>query len=313
MMRTSARELVVAADAHEAARLEHAQQVHLHVGRHLGDLVEEQRAAVGALEAAAVLPRRAGERALLVAEQLGLDQVRRDGAAVDGDERAAAALAAIVDRPGDELLARSRLAYDEDRGRRGRHLLDHRVHGSHGRGAAVELAEMTDGRPRRGLGARNPRHEGHVEDSCVSDFLHGFPFGVVGVERRDRSYGVPLVPRIGRGPRLDVRVIPTHPEPHFAKNPGLPGARDAALRAKRSVAKSPLPHGVKCRSPAVVHVFMAPPALVPVILSGGAGTRLWPLSREAAPKPFMVLPDGETLLGKTATRARAAAGRRRCS
>lgn len=43
--------------------------------------------------------------------------------------------------------------------------------------------------------------------------------------------------------------------------------------------------------------------LVPVILSGGAGTRLWPLSREAAPKPFMPLPDGDTLLGKTAVRA----------
>jgi len=43
--------------------------------------------------------------------------------------------------------------------------------------------------------------------------------------------------------------------------------------------------------------------LLPMILSGGAGTRLWPLSREAAPKPFMPLPDGETLLGKTAGRA----------
>src|SRR5690349_9475722 len=30
-------------------------------------------------------------------------------------------------------------------------------------------------------------------------------------------------------------------------------------------------------------------ALIPIILSGGAGTRLWPLSREAAPKPFMPL------------------------
>src|SRR5437016_4130639 len=40
-----------------------------------------------------------------------------------------------------------------------------------------------------------------------------------------------------------------------------------------------------------------------MILSGGAGTRLWPLSREATPKPFMPLPDGETLLGKTARRA----------
>jgi len=45
------------------------------------------------------------------------------------------------------------------------------------------------------------------------------------------------------------------------------------------------------------------PPLVPVILSGGAGTRLWPLSREMAPKAFMRLPDGETLLAKTAARA----------
>jgi mannose-1-phosphate guanylyltransferase/mannose-6-phosphate isomerase len=44
-------------------------------------------------------------------------------------------------------------------------------------------------------------------------------------------------------------------------------------------------------------------ALVPIILSGGAGTRLWPLSRETAPKPFLTLPDGETLLSKTAARA----------
>ena len=48
--------------------------------------------------------------------------------------------------------------------------------------------------------------------------------------------------------------------------------------------------------------------LVPVILSGGAGTRLWPLSREMAPKSFMPLPDGGTLLGKTATRALALPG-----
>ena len=45
------------------------------------------------------------------------------------------------------------------------------------------------------------------------------------------------------------------------------------------------------------------PPLVSVIISGGAGTRLWPLSREMAPKAFMRLPDGETLLGKTAARA----------
>lgn len=43
--------------------------------------------------------------------------------------------------------------------------------------------------------------------------------------------------------------------------------------------------------------------LIPVILSGGAGTRLWPVSREGHPKPFMVLPDGQSLLGKTYRRA----------
>lgn len=39
--------------------------------------------------------------------------------------------------------------------------------------------------------------------------------------------------------------------------------------------------------------------LIPVILSGGTGSRLWPLSREGHPKPFIKLSDGETLLQKT--------------
>ena len=48
--------------------------------------------------------------------------------------------------------------------------------------------------------------------------------------------------------------------------------------------------------------------LIPVILSGGAGTRLWPVSREGNPKPFMALADGESLLHKTYKRAVAVAG-----
>jgi mannose-1-phosphate guanylyltransferase len=43
--------------------------------------------------------------------------------------------------------------------------------------------------------------------------------------------------------------------------------------------------------------------LIPCIIAGGAGTRLWPVSREAMPKPFMRLPDGESLLQKTFMRA----------
>jgi mannose-1-phosphate guanylyltransferase / mannose-6-phosphate isomerase len=44
------------------------------------------------------------------------------------------------------------------------------------------------------------------------------------------------------------------------------------------------------------------PMLIPMILSGGSGTRLWPVSREAYPKPFIKLRDGSSLLQKTVQR-----------
>lgn len=44
--------------------------------------------------------------------------------------------------------------------------------------------------------------------------------------------------------------------------------------------------------------------MITIILSGGAGTRLWPASREGHPKPFMKLADGETLIEKTYARAK---------
>jgi mannose-1-phosphate guanylyltransferase/mannose-6-phosphate isomerase len=40
------------------------------------------------------------------------------------------------------------------------------------------------------------------------------------------------------------------------------------------------------------------PIVVPTILCGGAGSRLWPVSREQHPKPFIRLEDGESLLQK---------------
>jgi mannose-1-phosphate guanylyltransferase len=39
--------------------------------------------------------------------------------------------------------------------------------------------------------------------------------------------------------------------------------------------------------------------LIPTILCGGAGARLWPVSRERHPKPFIRLNDGQSLLQKT--------------
>ena len=42
--------------------------------------------------------------------------------------------------------------------------------------------------------------------------------------------------------------------------------------------------------------------ITPVILSGGAGTRLWPLSRELHPKQLLALTGGRTMLQDTASR-----------
>lgn len=46
----------------------------------------------------------------------------------------------------------------------------------------------------------------------------------------------------------------------------------------------------------------ATPRLTPVILCGGAGTRLWPLSRSARPKQMLAFADGESMLQATARR-----------
>jgi mannose-1-phosphate guanylyltransferase/mannose-6-phosphate isomerase len=48
--------------------------------------------------------------------------------------------------------------------------------------------------------------------------------------------------------------------------------------------------------------------LIPVILSGGAGTRLWPLSRELYPKQFLPLVGERTMIQDTALRAAAIPG-----
>ena len=48
--------------------------------------------------------------------------------------------------------------------------------------------------------------------------------------------------------------------------------------------------------------------LIPVILSGGSGTRLWPLSRELYPKQLLPLVGDRTMLQETAARLEGLAG-----
>ncbi|HCK85203.1 MAG TPA: mannose-1-phosphate guanylyltransferase/mannose-6-phosphate isomerase, partial [Hyphomonadaceae bacterium] len=44
------------------------------------------------------------------------------------------------------------------------------------------------------------------------------------------------------------------------------------------------------------------PCIIPAILSGGAGTRLWPVSTDANPKQFHLLAGGASLLAQTVLR-----------
>lgn len=48
--------------------------------------------------------------------------------------------------------------------------------------------------------------------------------------------------------------------------------------------------------------------LIPVVLCGGAGSRLWPVSRELHPKPFIRMGDGQSLLQKAYLRGAALPG-----
>ena len=64
-----------------------------------------------------------------------------------------------------------------------------------------------------------------------------------------------------------------------------------------------------CRSPEPEAPAQLKP-LIPVILAGGVGSRLWPLSRAMFPKPFHALFGERSLLQNTVLRAREATGRR---
>ena len=85
----------------------------------------------------------AGEGALLVAEQLALDQFARDRRHVDGDERPVAALAVVVQRARHQLLAGAGFAGDH-----------HREVGAHQRGPARGRSPASPASGRSAAGAR---------------------------------------------------------------------------------------------------------------------------------------------------------------
>src|SRR5207247_11474441 len=94
----------LAAHPREPKVLEHVEELGLEGERQLRDLVQVDRALVRVLELPRLPPVRAGEGALLVAEELGLEQLQRNRGTVDLAERAVAAWRSRVAGPGDAVV-----------------------------------------------------------------------------------------------------------------------------------------------------------------------------------------------------------------
>ncbi len=105
---------VITADGLDMLVLQHTQQLDLQVHGHVADLVEEQGAPVRLLDLADLASVGTGKTALLVSEQLRLQQRFRDGGAVDADEGFLAAAAFPVRHAGEHLLAGTRLTQQHD-------------------------------------------------------------------------------------------------------------------------------------------------------------------------------------------------------
>src|SRR5439155_1839343 len=86
--------------------------------------IEEKASALCQLELPFLSLMRPRARALLVAEEIRLDQGVPDRAAVHRDKRLLSPGTQVMDRPSDELLASAGLALDEDSQRGVGHLLD---------------------------------------------------------------------------------------------------------------------------------------------------------------------------------------------
>ena len=113
------------ADRHHHLVFQHAQQRTLHADRQGRDFIEKQRAAVGGLEIADLVAHRPGEGAAAIAEQFRLDQRVGHRAAIDGHKRLVARDAVVMDRPGEQFLARAAFADDHHVALDRRQLSDH--------------------------------------------------------------------------------------------------------------------------------------------------------------------------------------------
>ena len=105
-----------ASDPQYALFLQHAEDLYLNVQRHLANFIEKNCSAMRQFKFSwpATLAR-AGECAVLIAEQLALHQVARQCAAIDRDKRSVRPVACLVDRLRDHFFAGAAFALDQHR------------------------------------------------------------------------------------------------------------------------------------------------------------------------------------------------------
>ncbi|MGB9004665.1 MAG: hypothetical protein WCB96_02970 [Candidatus Aminicenantales bacterium] len=101
-----------------------AQHLGLRFQAHVSDFIQEDCPAVGLVKLARFALGGARKSALLMAEELRLDELLGNGRAVHLDERLLGPQAVVVDGPGNKLLARSALSVDKHGGVGGRRFED---------------------------------------------------------------------------------------------------------------------------------------------------------------------------------------------
>jgi hypothetical protein len=128
-----------AAEALDRPLLEHAQQLGLHLGGQVPDLVEEDRRVIGQLETADLARERVGEGPFFAPEQLALDQRGGDRGAVHAHHRASAPPARVVNLQGEQFFPGAGFPKQQHRGIGRGHLLDLFHHGANRRTPADHL------------------------------------------------------------------------------------------------------------------------------------------------------------------------------
>src|SRR5215510_920939 len=148
------------------ARLEHAQEPALHLRRHIADLIEEDRPAVGLLKEAWLVRHRSRECAALVAEELRLQECGGERRAIHGDERLVAEIRIPVDGPRHQFLSRAGLTADQHGCGRRRNFHDEL-------GQLLHLRVLADDEVTLRLGLELAEHE----TVAILELLRAFPLG----------------------------------------------------------------------------------------------------------------------------------------